>query len=116
MANETIPSFMWTLPRRMQKKIVECSIKQEREYKKSKDVRVMYTNLCDAEFDPELVKIKSGTSLDDLKKMLKLKKDTKLMYDGTEIMAEDWTLQGACSLFPESCVHPTKRSQRRRQR
>ena len=85
---------MWTLPRNMQEKIVQCSINQEKVQKKPKDVKVMFTNMTKPEFDsvPQMLNIKSGTTAKDLKSILNLGKDAKLNYDGVEILTEDWTI------------------------
>ena len=88
-----IPNFMW-LPRNMQEKIVQCSINQERVKKKAKDVTIMFTDMTKSELDsiPQMLKIKSDTIASDLKSLLNLKKDAKLMYDGVEILTEDWAI------------------------
>ena len=78
----------------MQEKIVQCSINHERVQKKAKDVTIMFMDMTQSEFDsvPQMLKVESGTTAKDLKPILNLRKDAKLMYDSVEILTEDWTI------------------------
>ena len=41
---------------------------------------------------PKMPKVESETTAKDLKSILNLKKDAKLMYNAVEILTEDWTI------------------------
>jgi len=88
-----IPSFMWTLPRDMQKKLVQCSEK----FETKKNVRILFSDMRKSreihhEEVPELIVLEYGTTVSEVKTRLKLENDTKLIFNGVEVQ-KDWKFE-----------------------
>ena len=94
-STEIIPAFMWELPRHMQEKIVKCRCEIENKEGKERNVRVYYTDLMNKKKEKKKCTcwtFQSGTNILEIKNKLELNAKTRLVYNGEDIVDEDWKL------------------------